>query len=214
MNSIPAITAVLVAALLGVVGCSPPESGFDERASTQNATDDQLGTVSPDASGLRRSVPAGSHATASSGAVDPDTGYLEVESRLVDQAGGLSATRVQALLDGPDFESRLAEFEIAAAANSDAAAFTRLYDSALRAQLGDELPLKRLACGLGICVAVVQTGEDESAFQKWESLFFDSGDPPHYVSTSQRVEVAPGRFENRVLFSVDPDLNRFSMSAP
>ena len=136
---------------------------------------------------------------------------LSAEAGLV-TAGGISVKAIQALMQDDDFDNRIERLSEQSLHEPLAIDLTALHASAAAdaSQNVTGVEVKRMACGLQICMAAL-SAPSQDAFQKWTAWFMSNPSVQvRSVSTGTSM-LGDGSTEYRFFFSTDSSVNRVFM---
>lgn len=131
--------------------------------------------------------------------------YLKTEQKFL-SGESVSSRSTEELLSSRKFNSIAIEFERESASSPDAQALTDLYRQEIQRQLGDSARLTTLSCGNSLCLGSILTHSENTAYEKWSKVFFESPRTPNYVFSETTLKRGLN-FENRFIFSTDPAIN-------
>lgn len=95
-----------------------------------------------------------------------------------------------------------------AASSPDAQDLTRHYRSSLERAIGQEGVLERFSCGLSICIGIARTRRSTD-HEAWGHRFASDASSPTY-SYAEASEHSWMGYENRFIFSTDPEMSSIS----
>jgi len=134
--------------------------------------------------------------------------YLQVESGFMAN-GGISNQAAETLLRSSRSSSdAIDRMTIDAASSPDAQDLTRHYRSSLERAMGQDGVLDRLACGLSICIGIARA-QSSADHEAWGHRLASDRSSPTYSYAEVSEKLGAG-YENRFMFSTDPELNSIS----
>lgn len=143
---------------------------------------------------------------ASSAGKRPTNVLLSSERKFLAPGGALDAGAVGRSLRSDAFMRDLRALELEMTASSQATAMTSDYRAALQAHLGklgvDARP-EAFACGMSLCMGVMEAASDESWQEGWWNDLLENGAVPHSIAV--RHEVTNGRGESEIRFVIVSD---------
>lgn len=95
-----------------------------------------------------------------------------------------------------------------AASSPEAQDLTRHYRSSLERAMGQEGVLERFSCGLSICIGIART-RSSADHEAWGHRFASDASAPTY-SYAEASERSWMGYENRFIFSTDPEMSSIS----
>lgn len=213
----PAITRYfrpIVAALLGLCcsGCidgkSPAADGNQQRTTEESSTSQRHPDISESANPRGRTSSNQSASALVMNRMERTFEHLQAESGFMANGGISSQTAEDLLRSSRSTSEAIERMTIDAASSPDAQDLTRHYRSSLMRAMDQNAVLERLACGLSLCVGIARA-RSNADHQAWgQRLASDRSSPTYgYVETSESLGA---EYENRFMFSTDPELNSIS----
>lgn len=140
--------------------------------------------------------------------VEPaNTGHLKAEARFLGK-GGLESDEVEhVLLSREVFAGTAKALEQESVRNIEAQDMTRYVRNVIDRRLTSDMKLSSLSCGVSLCIGSVQKG---SEFAKNWSVAQLEDDALQFHAVAQSMEKIGEVYENRFLFSTDPELRNFA----
>lgn len=159
-------------------------------------------TVSAGAASATRVGPSGS---IPSGKI-PANAPLTSERKFFAPGGGLDAGAVGRSLRSDAFMRDLRALDMEMSVSSQATAMTSDYSAALRAhldKLGVDARPEAFACGISLCMGLMEAASDENWQEGWWNDLLESGSVPHSIAV--RHEVPNGRGGSEIRFLIVSD---------
>ena len=213
----PAITRYfrpIVAALLGLCcsGCSDgksPAADGNQQRTTEESSASQRHPDTPDSANPRgRTLSNQSISASSENRTERTSEYLQVESGFMANRGISSQTAEDLLRSSRSTHDAIDRMTIDAASSPDAQDLARHYRSSLIRAMDQNTVLERLACGLSICIGIARARSNADHEAWGQRLASDRSSPTYsYVEAAEGIGAG---YENRFIFSIDPELNSIS----
>jgi len=131
--------------------------------------------------------------------------YLQVESGFMQNRGISSQTAEDLLRSSRSTYEAIDRMTIDAASSPDAQDLARHYRSSLMRAMDQNAVLERLACGLSICIGIARA-RSNADHQAWGQRLASDRSSPTYSYAEASEGIGAG-YENRFMFSTDPELN-------
>lgn len=204
----------IVATLLGLCcsGCiddrSPKADGNQQRT-TEESSASQRHPDTPDSANPRgRTLSDQGISASSENRTERTSEYLQVESGFMANRGISSQTAEDLLRSSRSTHDAIDRMTIDAASSPDAQDLARHYRSSLIRAMDQNTVLERLACGLSICIGIARA-RSNADHEAWVQRLASDQSSPTY-SYAEVAEGIGAGYENRFIFSIDPELNSIS----
>ncbi len=125
----------------------------------------------------------------------------------------MDSKKIQSLLFSKEFDEQIDAFANQSLADPDASELSSIYKKMLEKQMKNnkiKIKLRRLVCGTSICVGTMENGND-SEYARWSGVFLDDSATPNYGFVNSTISVGADQFENRFVFSTDPEANSITV---
>ncbi|MBM9923996.1 hypothetical protein [Stenotrophomonas lactitubi] len=204
----------IVATLFGLCcsGCidgKSPKADGNQQGTTEESSIGQRHPDTPDSANPRcRTLSNQGISASSENRTERTSEYLLVESGFMANRGISSQTAEDLLRSSRSTHDAIDRMTIDAASSPDAQDLARHYRSSLLRAMDQNTVLERLACGLSICIGIARARSNADHEAWGQRLASDRSSPTYgYVETSEGLGA---EYENRFMFSTDPELNSIS----
>lgn len=205
----PIVATLLNLCCSGCIDGKSPKADGNQQGTTEESSIGQRHPDTPDSANPRGRTLSNQGISASAGNRRERTSeYLQVESGFMANRGISSQTADDLLRSSRSTHDAIDRMTIDAASSPDAQDLARHYRSSLLRAMDQNTVLERLACGLSICLGIARA-RSNADHQAWgQRLASDRSSPTYgYVETSEGLGA---EYENRFMFSTDPELNSIS----
>lgn len=220
-------TILLGALVLAAVGVLVLNAGQREAVSADTITSDATdldastypGIPASPAPGVRTVSEVAGEPNSTNGSAPGETGDLRTLAAALRNADrlraedtilvgdDLSADAAGPIITTDRFGETLGRLEEQMLQDPMARELTEAYRHALQTELSSASPtmeLDRLACGMRVCMALIQDQAEVSDWVGWMESLSSNPDVPFYASLDYSLDHGGAGFEHRLIFSTDP----------